>query len=102
MTSSDTPGPGGCLRAWGQGRGGTWGPWGEARGLTWGACTQEDLELVQEECILEEVLEECILVWDIQAWDPWEECHQAWEDLCNMQPRHQRRNGRQKTQMEAK
>ena len=102
MTSSDTPGPGGCLRAWGQGV--TWDPWGEAREVTWEECIQEEvqgeciLEEDQEECILEEdqevcILEEdqgeciqeedqggCIQVWDTQAWDPWEECHQEWED----------------------
>lgn len=102
MTSSGTLGPGVCLRAWGLGLGGTWGLWGEARGVTWGACTLEDLEEVQEVCILEEALEVCTLVWDIQAWDPWEECPQAWEDRCHRQPRHQRRSGRPKTRMEDK
>ena len=76
MTSSDFPDLGGmeCLLAWDQ-------------VVTWEECIQEV----------------CTLVWAIQVWeDLWEECHQAWEDQCNMRLLHQRRNGRPKKPMEDK
>jgi len=85
VTSSDFRDLGGmeCLLAWDQ-------------VVTWEGC-------IQEACTWDLAKGVCTPVWAIQAWeDPWEECHQAWEDPCNMRLLHQRRNVRPKKPMEAK